>query len=188
MAKKKAPKKPTKAELKKQAEKQKRQFNTAAKRLKSQNINLQQGVSSTTSVIELRRRGYSSKEIQAIANAFQRKGRPRSTTGGKPAKTMAEIRYTAETKGTSVRSEIANVTPSKPPRKGKKKNKKSKTPAAGKTIEATTRQSTRKPNAVVSRGVNERQLKAKARRAKTSKPSSRAKGSQRAASSPRRSR
>lgn len=187
MAKKKAPKKPTKAELKKQAEKQKRQFNTAAKRLKSQNINLQSGISASTSSLELKSRGYSAKEIQAISNAFQRGGKPRSP-GGSPSKPMVEVRATARAKGTSVKTEVANVTPSKPPRKYKKKDKKTKTPAAGKTIEATTRQSTKKPNAVVSRGVNERQLKAKARRAKTSKPSSRAKGSQRAASSPRRSR
>lgn len=183
MAKKKAPKKPTKAELKKQAEKQKRQFNTAAKRLKSQNINLQSGISASTSSLELKSRGYSAKEIQAISNAFQRGGKPRSP-GGSPSKPMAEVRATARAKGTSVKTEVANVTPSKPPRP--KKKKKAKTPAAGKPIEATTRQATSTP---VSRSmVPKKQPKGKARRAKTSKPSSRAKGSQRAPSSPRRSR
>jgi hypothetical protein len=177
MAKKKAapkkkpkPKKLTKKELEAQ---RKKDFNLATKRLKKQNITLQSGISSTTSVIELKRRGYSSKEIMAIGNAFAGRRRPPSSKApAERIETTAEKRFRAEAAGTTISK--VSTTPKKGG--GRKKDKKGKTPAAGKKIEANVRQGkSKKSNAtVVSRA-----MVLKPRKSKTSKGSNKSKGKQR---------
>jgi hypothetical protein len=178
MAKKKAapkkkpkPKKLTKKELEAQ---RKKDFNLATKRLKKQNITLQSGISSTTSVIELKRRGYSSKEIMAIGNAFAGRRRPPSSKApAERIETTAEKRFRAEAAGTTIGKASTK------PKGGKvkeKKKKKAKTVAAGKPIEANVRQGNeKKSNAtVVSRA-----MVLKPRKSKTSKGSNKSKGKQR---------
>jgi hypothetical protein len=170
-AKKTAAKKPAKKTAKKQAEtQQKKDFNAAEKRLKKQNITLQSGITAGTSTLELKRRGYTPQQALAISKAFTTR---RSTTRGEGAKvTTAEKRFRAESEGTTI-SKVST----KPKRGGgRKKDKKGKTVAAGKKIEANVRQGKeKKSNArVVSRA-----MVLKPRKSKTSKSSGKAKGKQR---------
>jgi hypothetical protein len=173
MAKKKpAPKKPKPKKLtKKQLEaQQKKDFNLATKRLKKQNITLQSGITAGTSTLELKRRGYTPQQALAISKAFTTR---RSTTRGEGAKvTTAEKRFRAESAGTTISK--VSTTPKKGG--GRKKDKKGKTPAAGKKIEANVRQGkSKKSNAtVVSRA-----MVLKPRKSKTSKGSNKSKGKQR---------